>query len=90
MERTISAFEARRSFGRALQDVVARGDRLIVERHGEPVAVLVPIAEYRRWKRDREAFFDRLEAVARRADVSEAEAAEAVAEAVGDARKRPT
>jgi prevent-host-death family protein len=90
MERTISAFEARRSFGKVLDDVAARGDRLIVERHGAPVAAVVPIAEYVRWQRDRAAFFDRLEAAARRADLPEDEAERLVAAAVQDVRKQTT
>jgi prevent-host-death family protein len=88
MERTVSAFEARRSFGRVLQEVVAKGDRVIVQRHGEPVAAVVPIALYRQWKRDRDAFFDRLEAIAAHADVPEKEAEELVAEAVRTVRRR--
>jgi prevent-host-death family protein len=88
MERTVSAFEARRGFGKVLQGVVAKGDRVIVQRHGEPVAAVVPIAFYRQWKQDRDAFFDRLEATAARADVPEKEAEELVAEAVRTVRRR--
>jgi prevent-host-death family protein len=88
MERTVSAFEARRSFGKVLQEVVAKGDRVIVQRHGEPVAAVVPIALYRQWKRDRDAFFDRLEAIAARADVPEKEAEDLAAEAVRTVRRR--
>ena len=88
MERTVSAFEARRSFGRVLQEVAAKGDRVIVQRHGEPVAAVVPIALYRQWKQDRDAFFNRLEAIAAQADVPEKEAEELVAEAVRTVRRR--
>jgi prevent-host-death family protein len=90
VEKTISAFAARRGFGRVLDDVVARGDRVIVERHGTPVAAVVPIAEYARWQRDRDAFFDRLEAVARQAAVPEDEAERLVAAAVKAVRKQAT
>jgi len=88
MERTVSAFDARRSFGKVLQEVVAKGDRVIVQRHGEPVAALVPMALYEQWKREREAFFDRLEAIAARVNVPEEEADELVAEAVRTVRRR--
>lgn len=88
MERTISAFQARRSFGKVLDAVAARGDRLIVDGHGAPVAAVVPIAEYVRWQRDRADFFDRLEATARRGDAPEDEAERMVAAAVEDVRKQ--
>jgi prevent-host-death family protein len=61
MEKTINSFEARRSFGKLMQDVAARGDKIIVERHGTPVAVLVPLEVYEQWKRSRERFFELLE-----------------------------
>jgi prevent-host-death family protein len=44
-ETTISAFEARRKFGKVLDTVAANGNSVIVERHGEPVAVVISIAE---------------------------------------------
>lgn len=74
MERTIGAFEVRRQFGKMLSDIQVRGDRYVVERHGEPVAVVVSIAVYRQWKQSREAFFDQMEEVGRRSDLSSQEA----------------
>jgi len=71
MERKIGAFDARRQFGKVLNEVTAKGDAYVVERHGEAIAAVVPIALYERWKRNREAFFDRLEQTARRANMSE-------------------
>ena len=58
MEKTVAAFEARRKFGKILQEVAGKGDRFVVERHGEPVAAVVPIAIYERWKKERREFFD--------------------------------
>jgi prevent-host-death family protein len=46
MEKTIGAFEVRRSLGRILQDVAANGNRVVVERNGQPVAAVVPIDVY--------------------------------------------
>ena len=46
MERTIGAFDARRQFGKVLNDVIAKGDQYVVERHGEPIAAVVPIHIY--------------------------------------------
>ena len=80
MERTIGAFDARRTFGKVLNEVVARGDAYVVERHGEAVAAVVPIHLYEQWKREREAFFDRMEAIAQRANVPEEEAEQLVQE----------
>ena len=79
MEKAIAAFEARRTFGKILQDVLTRGDRFVVERHGEPVAAVVPIEVYEQWKQARSAFFAKVRAAAERADLSP-EAAEALAD----------
>jgi prevent-host-death family protein len=82
MERIIGAFEARRSFGRILQDVAAKGDKIVVERHGEPIAAVVPIRIYEQWKKRRESFFDQMDQVARRADLSPQKADELAEEAI--------
>jgi prevent-host-death family protein len=67
MERTIGAFEARRSFGRVIQAVAGRGDHFLIERHGEPVAAVVPIEVYEQYKRARGEFFAHMRAVSERA-----------------------
>ncbi|MGH2585908.1 MAG: type II toxin-antitoxin system Phd/YefM family antitoxin [Dehalococcoidia bacterium] len=74
MERKIGAFDARRQFGKILNEVVAKGDRYVVERHGEPIAAVVPIRWYEQWMRERHAFFDRMEAIGKAANMSEDEA----------------
>ena len=74
MARAVAAFTARHQFGQLLHDVETRQEQVIVERNGHPVAALVPIAVYEQWRRQRKAFFDRLEAAAARADLSEQEA----------------
>ncbi len=86
MEKTVGAFEARRQLGQILKQVSGRGDRYVLEYHGEPVAAVVPIALYEGWKRRREAFFDRLEEMAATADLSPEEAERLAAEAVRAAR----
>ena len=86
MEKTVGAFEVRRQFGKMLSDILSRGDRFVVERHGRPVAVVVPIAVYEQWKQAREAFFDEMEGAASRANLSTAEADALAAEAVRDVR----
>jgi prevent-host-death family protein len=86
MERTIGAFEARRSFGQILQDVAAKGEKVVVERHGQLIAAVVPIHLYEQWKKRREAFFDQMDAVAKRANLSPEEADELAQEAVQSVR----
>ena len=90
MEKTVPAFEARRQFGKMLQDVLSRGDKFVVERHGEPVAAVVPIEVYEQWKRSREAFFARLRDAAEKANMTPEEAdalAEETVQAVRSGRR---
>ena len=86
MEKTIGAFEARRSFGKILQDVSSRGDKFVVERHGEAIAVVVPVEVYAQWKRARSEFFARLRAIAEKAGEESAEAERLAADAVQSTR----
>lgn len=79
MEKKIAAFDARRNFGRILQEVLSRGDRYVVERHGEPVAAVVPLQVYEQWKRARQAFFARVRQASEQAQMS-AQDAEMMAE----------
>jgi prevent-host-death family protein len=46
MKRKVSALEARRHFGRLLEDVSNHGDEVVIERAGKPVAVVIPSARY--------------------------------------------
>lgn len=89
-ETTISAFDARRKFGKVLDSVAAGGDNVIVERHGEPVAVVVPVAAYRQWQQQREEararFFALMRESAERANMDPEEAEALVAEAIAEVR----
>jgi prevent-host-death family protein len=82
MEKTIGAFEARRQFGKILQDVASKGDRVVVERHGEAVVAVIPIEVYEQWKRSRSEFFDRIRTIADTADLTAEEADELAQQAV--------
>lgn len=82
MEKVISSFEVRRSFGKILQSVLAQRDKFIIERHGTPVAVVVPIEVYEQWKQSRERFFDTLRLAQANANLGEDEAAHLADEAV--------
>lgn len=86
MEKTIGAYDVRRQFGKMLTGILAAGDRYIIERHGEPVAVLVSMELYEQWQRGRDRFFDHIESVARAADMGDEEAAELVREAMQEDR----
>jgi prevent-host-death family protein len=87
MENLIPAFEARRQFGKLLQNVAAKGDTYVVERHGEPVAAVVPIEVYEQWKQQRSEFFARWRQAAERADLAPDEADKLAKEAVRAVRR---
>ena len=57
--RTVSVREARAAIGRLL-DAVARGEEVVIERHGQPVARLVPVVAEVPHLPDRSAFRQRL------------------------------
>jgi prevent-host-death family protein len=86
MEKTIGAFEVRRSLGRILQEVAANGDRVVVERNGRPVAAVVPIDVYNQWKRSRAEFFERMRRASEHANMATDEADQLAAEAIAAVR----
>lgn len=86
MEKTIAAFDARRQFGKVLRDVETRGHSFVVERHGEPVAAVVPLRLYEQWKRERNNFFALLHKAQQNANLSEEEAEALALEAVAAVR----
>jgi prevent-host-death family protein len=49
--RHISATDARVRFGELLDAIKDRGETVIVEKSGEPLAAVIPISEYRRLTR---------------------------------------
>jgi|SRR5216683_6633136 len=82
MEKVIAAFEARRNFGKILNLVTSTGERFVVEKHGEPVAAVVPIKIYEQWKREREEFFAQMETIAQEVNLSPQDADRIASEAV--------
>ena len=60
MKRRLSAVEARKSFGEVLDGVYYRGDEVVIERAGKPLAVVVPVKLYEQQLEQREAAWDRL------------------------------
>lgn len=51
MEKTIGAFEARRNLGKMIEEAFYKKDSFIIERSGRPMAVLVSIEDYQKWRR---------------------------------------
>jgi prevent-host-death family protein len=51
MEKTVSAYEARRKFGQLLEEAFYQKDHFVVERSGRPMAAIVPIDDYHKWQR---------------------------------------
>lgn len=86
MERKIAAFDARRQFGKVLDEVASGRGQYVIERHGRPVAAVVPFTLYDQWRRQREEFFDHMEQAARRSNLSEEEGMALALEAVREVR----
>src|SRR6476661_4227225 len=78
----ISAWDARRTFGKVLDTVGFRGDAVVVEKNGERLAAIVPIQMFDKWEEERTAFFDQMRKVSERADVPYKEAQELAEEAI--------
>ena len=82
MEQSIGTTDLRQRLTDILQEVRERREAYIVETFGRPQAAIISIEEYRQFQRfreEREAFFERLEASAtrnaeRNAGLSDAEA----------------
>ena len=51
MEKIVDASEARRHFDRLIEKAFYQKDSFVVERSGRPMAAIVPIDTYQRWKR---------------------------------------
>lgn len=82
IDKKVGAFEARRNFGQILKKVEVKGDRFVVERHGEPVAAVVPIEIYKQWKDGRKEFFAQIRAAANHSNLTEKEAEEVIGTAL--------
>lgn len=92
MARRVGTVEARRSFSRLIGEAGFKGEHIIIERSGTPMAVLIGIDEYERLiaaqAREREARFKRLLSIAERnQDVSPEQVESDVAKAVAAVRE---
>lgn len=89
MKRTLSAVEARKRLGEILEGVYYRGDEVIIERAGKPMAVVIPSERYEAMERSRERLFQLIEkAQEKNKDVPYEVIEEEVAEAVREVRQR--
>ena len=91
MKRTVSALDARLGLDELLQGVHDRGDEVIIERAGKAMAVVIPAERYESMERNRERLWQFVErAQAGNDDLSEAEVAELVDQAIAEVRQGVT
>ena len=91
MIKTTNALAARKNFGQLLEEAYYRGDEIIIERAGKPMAVIVSIEEFTNWQTERERDFAILDEVrSKNKGVSPKKIETDVDEAIKAVRKRKT
>lgn len=89
MIKTTNALAARKNFGQLLEEAYYRGDEIIIERAGKPMAVIVSIEEFTNWQTERERDFAILDEIRAANKDKGAEEIEAIVdEAIKAVRKR--
>jgi prevent-host-death family protein len=63
MKRRVNALEARRHLGELIESVYHRGDEVIIERAGKPMAVVIPAERYEAMERNRERLWEMIEEI---------------------------
>jgi prevent-host-death family protein len=58
MQKTVSVMKARQNLGQIMNEVSLRGDDVIIERAGKPVAVLISIEKYQIMEKSRQKFWE--------------------------------
>jgi prevent-host-death family protein len=53
MEKSIGVTKARDQFRSIVDEVQYRGDKYVINRHGKPAVVVVPVEIYENWKKQR-------------------------------------
>jgi prevent-host-death family protein len=61
MKRKLSAVEARKRLGEVLEGVYYRGDEVVIERAGRPMAVVIPAYLYENIERGRNRLWKMIE-----------------------------
>jgi len=88
VKRTLSALEARRRLGELLEGVFYRGDEVVIERAGKPMAVVIPAERYQALEQSRQRLFAFIEqTLDKNKDASEAEVVEDIDMAVREVRE---
>lgn len=89
MIKTTNALAARKNFGQLLEEAYYRGDEIIIERAGKPMAVIISIEEFENWQSERERDFAVLDEVKAKNKKASPEKIEAdVDEAIRAVRKK--
>jgi prevent-host-death family protein len=89
MEQRMSAWETRRQFGKVLKEVTRNNTSVVVELHGDAVAVVVPFEDYLRMKRQKATFYDQIRQISERVNMTEEEAAPIIAQAMRETGRLP-
>jgi prevent-host-death family protein len=61
MKRRLTAVEARKRLGEVLEGVFYRGDEVVIERAGKPMAVVIPASLYENIERNRKRLLELIE-----------------------------
>jgi prevent-host-death family protein len=89
MKRTLSAVEARKKLGELLEGVFYRGDEVVIERAGKPMAVVIPASLYANIERSRDKIVEFIKmAQERNKDVPYEVIEKEVAEAIREVRAK--
>ena len=87
MKRTVSAGDARKRLGELLEGVYYRGDEVVIERAGKPMAAVIPAHVYQSIKERRERLFQMIERIQERTkDVPPEELERHIEEAIREVR----
>jgi len=86
LEKQVDVVDVRRRFDQVLGEVALNGDRYIVSDRGEPVVAIVPMAIYEQWNTGRSVLFAQMHAMAERANLTEEEGEQLIAEAIAAVR----
>ncbi|MDQ2809142.1 MAG: type II toxin-antitoxin system Phd/YefM family antitoxin [Chloroflexota bacterium] len=82
MEHTISTTQVNDPLNGMMQELIAKGDRIVVKQDGEAVAVVVPVGWYEQQMQARQAFFDEWLAMGATSNMDPEEAEQLAAEAI--------
>ena len=83
-----SAMTARKNLGRLLEEAYYRGDEIVIERAGKPMAVIISFAEFEEFKQQRKKDFEILGKVRAKNQGNKPEKVEiAVDSAISEIRK---